>query len=241
MSQVFHSAGIPLNTIWVAEVIQLGNRHLVSDSTDIPGPADGAQDDVDSNAIASRVLTVASWDARAFAWSSRRGSRFLDFVLPRLTHLCDDGRLWAWISVLLALFAGRRGRRAARAGILSLAVASPVVNGPIKWIVRRPRPPSELVPEVRRIRNVPRTTSFPSGHSASAWCYSVAASLEAPILAPVLLPLAAAIAYSRVYTGAHYPGDAIAGSIVGAGMGAWLGPRSAALGAAVSRLVEDAH
>lgn len=184
------------------------------------------------------VLRVPQLDRRAFEWVATRQSRVLDYTMPRLTHACDDGSLWAWMSVGLALLGGRRGRRAARAGLLSLAVVSPVVNGPFKWIVRRPRPVIDVVPQARRIRRTPRTTSFPSGHSASAWCFATAAALEAPILAPVLLPMAAAIAYSRVYTGAHYPGDAIAGSIVGAGLGAWVGPPAAALGAWMSEQAE---
>ena len=169
------------------------------------------------------VLKVGQWDHRAFAWVARRRSKRLDYTMPRLTHLCDDGRLWAWLAVIMALLGGKRGRRAARAGLLSLAIASPLVNGPIKWIVRRPRPPIEIVPKKRRIKHRPRTTSFPSGHSASAFCFSTAASIEAPILAPVLMPLAAIIAYSRVYTGARYPADAVAGSISGAALGAGLG------------------
>ncbi|MCB0878700.1 MAG: phosphatase PAP2 family protein [Thermoleophilia bacterium] len=191
----------------------------IKDPTDAPDP--------------SLVLRVSEFDRRAFEWVARRPSRVLDHVMPRLTHMGDNGSLWAWAAVALALLGGQRGRRAARAGLLSLAVVSPIVNGPIKWIVRRPRPVIDVVPEARRIRNTPRTTSFPSGHSASAWCFSMAASLEAPILAPVLIPMAIAVAYSRVYTGAHYPGDAIAGSIVGAGLGAWLGPDLSALGARV--------
>lgn len=190
------------------------------------GPADGDR---------NLVLRVGQADRRAFEWIARRQSPMLDRIMPRLTHMGDDGSLWAWTGLALALFGGRRGRRAARAGLLSLAIASPVVNGPIKWIVRRPRPVIDVVPEARRIRTSPRTTSFPSGHSASAWCFSVAASLEAPILAPALIPMAAAVAYSRVYTGAHYPGDAVAGSIAGAALGAWLGPGMSAFAARVGR------
>lgn len=197
-----------------------------------------ARVDAEGRSARQLVLRVHSVDRRMFEWVARRQSRTLDAAMPRLTHACDDGSLWAWMGVGLALLGGRRGRRAARAGLLSLAIVSPAVNGPLKWIVRRPRPVIDVVPEVRRIRTTPRTTSFPSGHSASAWCFATAAALEAPILAPVLLPMAAAIAYSRVYTGAHYPGDAIAGSLVGAALGAWVGPPVAAFGAWASEQAE---
>ena len=212
--------------------------------TDTDTDSDIESDAASTDSASARgvVLRVHRIDRGMFEWVARRQSRLLDWSMPRLTHMGDNGSLWAWTAVALALLGGTRGRRAARAGLLSLAIVSPVVNGPLKWIVRRPRPQIDVVPEARRIRHAPRTTSFPSGHSASAWCFSVAASLEAPILAPVLIPMAAAVAYSRVYTGAHYPGDAIAGSIVGAALGAWLGPGVSAFGAGLdevgSRLVE---
>jgi undecaprenyl-diphosphatase len=198
-------------------------------------PHAGAGSEAGARPRARAVLRVGEADQRAFEWVARRQSRVLDWSMPRLTHMGDNGSLWAWTAVLLALLGGSRGRRAARAGLMSLLLVSPIVNGPIKWLVRRPRPSLDVVPEARRIRTTPRTTSFPSGHSASAWCFSVAASLEAPIVAPVLVPMAIAVAYSRVYTGAHYPGDAIAGSVVGAALGAWLGPDLSALAARAER------
>lgn len=184
------------------------------------------------------VLRVHRLDRRAFEWTARRNSRLLDWTMPRLTHACDNGTLWAWLSVGLALLGGRRGRRAARSGLLSLAIASPVVNGPAKWLVRRPRPVIDVVPELRRIRRTPRTTSFPSGHSASAWCYAVGAASAAPVLGAVLFPMAGAISYSRVHTGAHYPGDVIAGALVGGWFGATLGPPLSELAARLSRTLD---
>jgi membrane-associated phospholipid phosphatase len=66
---------------------------------------------------------------------------------------------------------------------------------------------------------MPRTASFPSGHSASAFAFAVAATRELPEAGQVLLPLAAGVAYSRVYLGVHYPSDVIAGGAFGAAVG----------------------
>ncbi|MGO9954487.1 MAG: bifunctional phosphatase PAP2/diacylglycerol kinase family protein [Solirubrobacteraceae bacterium] len=82
----------------------------------------------------------------------------------------------------------------------------------MKLLVARPRPDTR-----RRLRRMPRTASFPSGHSASA--FAVAATRELPEAGPVLLPLAAGVTYSRVYLGVHYPSDAIAGGAFGAAVG----------------------
>jgi undecaprenyl-diphosphatase len=62
---------------------------------------------------------------------------------------------------------------------------------------------------------MPRSRSFPSGHSASAFAFATAASKELPPLAPVLVPLAGAVAYSRVHAGVHYPSDVAAGAAGG--------------------------
>jgi len=63
---------------------------------------------------------------------------------------------------------------------------------------------------------MPLSTSFPSGHSASAFAFANAVSRELPALALGLHLLAGAVAYSRVHTGVHYPGDTIIGAIIGA-------------------------
>jgi undecaprenyl-diphosphatase len=66
---------------------------------------------------------------------------------------------------------------------------------------------------------MPRSTSFPSGHSAAAFAFATGACDELPVLAPVLVPLAGAVAYSRVHIGVHYPSDVAAGAAIGIGSG----------------------
>ena len=68
-----------------------------------------------------------------------------------------------------------RGRRAAFAGLAAVAAASLVVNQPMKIAGARPRPDRDDlgVPQPRRVR-MPSSTSFPSGHSASAAAFAVA-------------------------------------------------------------------
>lgn len=62
---------------------------------------------------------------------------------------------------------------------------------------------------------MPRTTSFPSGHSASAFAFAAGVARAFPAAGVPLHALAAVVAYSRVHTGVHYPADAIAGSVIG--------------------------
>jgi undecaprenyl-diphosphatase len=73
---------------------------------------------------------------------------------------------------------------------------------------------------------MPTSTSFPSGHSASAFAFATAVGSEVPALAVPLRALAAAVAYSRVHTGVHYPGDVVVGSLVGTTIGEVAGRTS---------------
>ncbi len=62
---------------------------------------------------------------------------------------------------------------------------------------------------------LPRSTSFPSGHSATSAAFAAGVCAELPVMAPLLVPLAGGVAYSRVHTGVHYPSDVAAGVAIG--------------------------
>ena len=66
---------------------------------------------------------------------------------------------------------------------------------------------------------MPTSTSFPSGHSASAAAFAVAVGDVIPGLRVPLGLAATAVAFSRVYTGVHYPGDVLVGAATGALLG----------------------
>ncbi len=125
--------------------------------------------------------------------------------------------LWFGVAAGAALLGGRSARRAALRGVASLAVASATVNTLGKRSVRRGRPVLDAVPMVRQLTRQPFTTSFPSGHSASAAAFATGVALEDPAWGLALAPLAVAVCFSRVYTGVHYPGDVLAGALLGAG------------------------
>ena len=119
----------------------------------------------------------------------------------------------------LAAAGGRPGQRAAVNGLASVAVTSAVVNLLLKPLSRRRRPDRRTndVPIARRV-TMPRSTSFPSGHAASAFAFATGVGIALPRTGLPLTATAALVAYSRVHTGVHYPSDAIAGSVIGAGL-----------------------
>ncbi len=156
---------------------------------------------------------LAALDERLFRRAARADTPLLDRVLPRLTSSADHGLLWAAVAGVLAV-SGQR--RAAVRGLVSLAVASSVANVPAKHAARRTRPQLHSVPVPRQLFRQPETSSFPSGHSASAAAFAAGVALESPLLAGPVGVLAAGVAYGRVHTGVHYPGDVAAGVALGA-------------------------
>ncbi|NKR61125.1 phosphatase PAP2 family protein [Rhodococcus hoagii] len=140
----------------------------------------------------------------------------LDGGLRTLSNAANHSVLWMGVAAGMGL-AGGRARRAAVRGVLAVAGASALSNAVLKPVFPRRRPPAGT-PEftVRRGLPAPRSSSFPSGHSASAAAFATAVALEYPAAGVALAPLAAAVAYSRVHTGVHWPSDIAVGAGVGA-------------------------
>jgi membrane-associated phospholipid phosphatase len=159
---------------------------------------------------------LSALDRQLFDLVATTDSAVLDRVLPRLSLAANYGRLWMGIAAVLVLTGRPDARRAAIHGMTSLAVASATANVLAKGVFPRGRPHLAGVPVVRRLVRAPVTTSFPSGHSASAVAFATAASMEMPVLTVPLGVLALAVSVSRVATGAHYPSDVVAGMALGA-------------------------
>lgn len=158
---------------------------------------------------------VARADLAVFRWVARQHAPVLDATLPRLSTAANHSRLWMGTALVLALGGGRFGRRAALRGMLAVGLTSAIANLPAKLLTNRKRPDLAVVPEVRRLAKLPTSTSFPSGHSASAAAFATAVGLEMPRARWPLGAVASAVALSRVYTGVHYPGDVLAGVALG--------------------------
>ncbi|AKH86781.1 phosphoesterase [Streptomyces sp. CNQ-509] len=138
-------------------------------------------------------------------------------VLPRLSRAADHGVLWFGTAAAVAAFGGPRGRRAALRGLGSLALASATANTAGKGAFRRARPVLDAVPVIRHLTRQPITSSFPSGHTASAAAFACGVAMESPRWGLALAPVAWSVAFSRIYTGAHYPSDVLAGAALGLG------------------------
>ncbi len=140
-----------------------------------------------------------------------------DRVLPRLSRSANHGVLWFATAAAIAASRTPRARRAAVRGLASLTLASAAINTIGKRSVRRSRPALDPVPLVRQLKRQPITTSFPSGHAASAAAFATGVAVESRGWGAAVAPLATAVALSRVYTGVHFPSDVLVGAALGVG------------------------
>ncbi|VXB00459.1 Undecaprenyl-diphosphatase [Arthrobacter sp. 9AX] len=160
------------------------------------------------------------WISRTDKYLVRHVSRLpggnYDAFFRRLSAAANHGKLWMAAAAVIATVPGRP-RRAAVHGLIAQAVASAVTNGIFKTLLPRARPLPEHLPVFRFVHPQPKSSSMPSGHSASAVAFAVGVGLVKPSLGAALAPAALGVAYSRVHTGAHWPSDVLFGSAIGAG------------------------
>src|SRR3954466_11587621 len=177
---------------------------------------------------------IGAVDRAVYEAIERTPTPSLDDPLRRLPNAAHGPRLWLAIAALLAVFGGKRGRRAALEGVVAIGVTSASINLVAKSVATRPRP-ERADPATFAARDIamPASSSFPSGHAASAFAFAHAVGRHVPILAIPIGLLAGCVAYSRVHLGGHYPGDVPVGSIAGTGIAAMVG--SAGVGIAERR------
>jgi membrane-associated phospholipid phosphatase len=110
-----------------------------------------------------------------------------------------------------------------RKGAAGLALLAALVTGLIvdqgKKLTARSRPwdtlPAPASESWRLADNAGRNSSFPSGHSATAFAFARGMSLAFPPVAPVAYAAATGTALSRMHELRHYLSDCIVGGLLG--------------------------
>ena len=105
----------------------------------------------------------------------------LDRFFRNLSRAADHSKLWTGSAAATAGGGAGEGRRAAVDGLASIAVTSAVVNRLVKPAARRRRPARRTtkIPLAGRV-TMPRSTSFPSSHAASAFAFATGVWIESP-------------------------------------------------------------
>jgi undecaprenyl-diphosphatase len=156
-------------------------------------------------------------DSAVEAWVAGRRSGPLDATAHLLSSAADRSKLWAAIALVRALTDRETGRQAGARALVTVAIQSALVEGLVKRATRRDRPGSDVPLRFRARR--PPSTSFPSGHAASAAAAAVLLADGRPGWRAPLAVLAVGVAWSRVQTGLHHLSDILAGLALGAAVG----------------------
>ncbi len=152
----------------------------------------------------------------------------LDKAMTWASNTANKSKLWFAVAIVLSA-TGRRGRGASVRGLIAIGVSSITINAAAKRLFPRQRPDRLNKTKGDNVR-MPTSSSFPSGHAASAFAFVTVVSAELPQLSLPLYGLATVVGYSRVHTGVHYPSDVLTGAVLGSAIGTVVGDVSVRLG-----------
>lgn len=169
--------------------------------------------------MATVLERVHELDEAVDKWLEPRRTAELDRLFYGLSTAADHGMLWHAAGALRA-FRRREPRYALRFSA-ALGIESAITNVGVKSLFRRVRPQEHFTHDdplpygMRR----PITSSFPSGHAATAFmCASVLSKGKRG--GGAWFALAGLVASSRVYVRMHHASDVVAGAALGLALGA---------------------
>lgn len=165
-------------------------------------PADGslgAKADM-ATVKGAQLLRTPERDAWANRMADEGGMKvWFDFAKQ---HRADVGMVKGWLDTAL---------------LAATMASNTAVTQVAKQKFDRLRP-YQVDPSIKPPVHLPRDSSYPSGHTSSAFAAARVIATVDPKLATDAYKLAAEVAASRVYAGVHFPTDVVAGALLGTGV-----------------------
>ncbi len=156
---------------------------------------------------------ITSWDFSVlYSIQENLRTPFFDKVMVPFTTVFNGGIFWFALCALLLIF--RKTRSTAVLILLSMGVAYLAGEVGFKNIVCRLRP-CVVDSSVPLALEIPRSYSFPSGHTASSFASASAIFSVNKKWGTGALCLAALVGFSRLYLFVHFPTDVLAGMVLG--------------------------
>lgn len=144
-------------------------------------------------------------------WLQSLRTPLFDAFFTFYTRLGDHGELWILIGLLL--LTNKKTRSIGIIALLALAIEFVTVDFMLKPLVMRDRPfithPLDILIEI------PRGSSFPSGHTASSFAVAGVLLFNKVKGKWIAIALATIMGLSRMYLFVHYPTDVLVGCLWG--------------------------
>lgn len=158
------------------------------------------------------IWTVRDLDRALFRAIFRVKSWPLTVVMRWFTVAGTAGALWGFIAAGAFLVTGLQITNL----IVpwgSIALSWTLAEGAKHFFDRRR--PYIRDTSIEPLIKTPSSSSFPSGHSATAGAGALSLSVLYPALAALLIPAGLMTMLSRIYLGVHYPFDVFVGAVIG--------------------------
>lgn len=160
------------------------------------------------------TAAITSWDLSVLLYIQNNiRSDFWTPFWQFISFLGNGG--WFGIALCVILLFPQKTRHAGFTALIAILFTFIMGEGVIKHLVNRPRPyeaSAEIIPLMAKLTS----SSFPSGHTANAFAYSLTLGHYLPRKASIpLVILACLTGFSRIYLGMHYTTDVLAGCLLG--------------------------